>query len=241
MLGVLPTYIIYTFIDKKNRQQSSEFKPTVNKLETENGNKRGDERREAGDEEQNLGCLLSRVQERNLQQAVAARVQERNKIGRREASFTGVQEKSKQLQGSGVQERSKQLQGSSLPHVFSPSFLFWRTTSFSGVQSFTLPRASLFSTARVLFSPPRAPFSLLRARPFPARHFHSAARQPFLYRTRPIFYPARAIFSPARARPFLARHFPARVPSSPTRPPGLLGARNRCGIAARRRLGAPNA
>jgi hypothetical protein len=141
-----------------------------------------------------LGCLLSRVQERNLQQAVAARVQERNKIGRREASFTGVQEKSKQLQGSGVQERSKQLQGSSLPRVFSPSFLFWRTASFSGVQSFTLPRASLFSTARAIFSPARAtfsrpPFSLCRAPAFSlprasyflprARHFLSCARDLF--------------------------------------------------------------
>jgi hypothetical protein len=107
--------------------------------------------------------------------------------------------------------------------------------SFFGVQLLFLAYSPLLCRAPA-FSLPRAPFSLLRARPFPARHFHSAARQPFLYRARPIFSPARAIFSP-----FPARHFPARAPSSPTRPPGLLGARNRCGIAARRRLGAPNA
>jgi hypothetical protein len=57
-------------------------------------------------------------------------------------------------------------------------------------------------------------------------------RQPFLYRARPIFSPTRAIFSPAHAT-FPARHFP-RAPSSPTRPPELLGARNRCSAPPRR-------
>jgi hypothetical protein len=89
----------------------------------ENGNNRGDERREAGDEEQTLGCLLSRVQERNLQQAVAARVQERNKIGRREASFTAYRRKASSYRGLLYRVFSL------LPFL-AYSFFYWRTVLF---------------------------------------------------------------------------------------------------------------
>ena len=44
-----------------------------------------------------------------------------------------------------------------------------------------------------------------------------------------------------RARDFSRPPFFPRAPSMPTSPPWLLGARNRRGIAPRRRLGAPNA
>jgi hypothetical protein len=144
-----------------------------------------------------LGCLLSRVQERNLQQAVATRVQKRtkigrkkrNKIGRREASFTGVQEKSKQLQGSGVQEKSKQLQGSSFFGVQLP-FLAYMPL-LCRAPAFYLPRASYFlprarhflSCARATFSHP--PFSLCRA---PAFSLPRASY--FLPRARDLFPPA---------------------------------------------------
>jgi hypothetical protein len=131
-----------------------------------------------------LGCLLlSRVQERNLQQAVAARVQERNKIGRREASFTAYRRKASSYRGPTYRREASSYRGL-LYHVFS-LLPFLAYSPFLRAPAFSLPRA---------------PFSLLRA----------------------------------RARPFPARHFPPRAPSSPTRPPGLLGARNR-------RLGAPNA
>jgi hypothetical protein len=132
----------------------------------ENGNNRGDERREAGDEEQTLGCLLSRVQERNLQQAVAARVQERNKIGRREASFTAYRREASSYRGPAYRREASSYRGL-LYRVFS------LLPSFSGVQSFSA-RASLFSTAHALFFPTRAIFSPARARPFPACHFPPA-------------------------------------------------------------------
>jgi hypothetical protein len=115
------------------------------------------------------------------------------------------------------------------------NFLLWRASFSSLRSSFSSLRSSFSSLRAFLLS-----FSSLRTfllcAPVLCGAFFCAL---FSSLRAPGYPPARQFL--LRARDFSRPPFFPRAPSTPTPPPWLLGARNRRGIAPRRRLGAPNA